>query len=191
MNKLGRVSYACSTPGKGNDTPLVHELVDTSSDVSGVHPSRYCHSCYCTLLRMRKARQDEEVYRTSLVPHVWSAHSEVGCSTCTGRKAGGRPKKKQRVTGCPSYITKHLHTVSTTRYRSLAPLTRDRFLPTSQGGVCIDDLTCKSCHHVLDEVLESCTLSLSKTISMQSRALNARANTTLLFRASQHHLLSL
>ena len=85
------------------------------------------------------------------------------------RKAGGRPKKKQRVTGCPGYVTKHLHTVSSTRYRSLAPLTRDRFLPTSQGGVCIDDLTCKSCHNVLDEVLKfpckhliclSCTLSL-------------------------------
>ncbi len=161
----------------GKEVTLLKEFTDTSSDAPDIHPTRYCNTCYSTLLRMRMARQDGKVYRTSMAvdPHVWSAHQEVGCTTCVmgGRKTGGRPKKKKRITGCSSYLTEHLHHVASARCRSLAPLTRDRFLPVSLGGVssglCINDLVCKICNTVLDEVLElpckhlvclSCTLTL-------------------------------
>ena len=162
--KLGRVSYPCdymyTEPGKGSDkAALIEVFLCTSSDDPDIHPSCYCMNCQLTLIRMRKAREDGKVYRTSMTvsPHTWEAHQEVGCTTCAmvrSRKPGGRPKKKRNILGCPSYLTDHLHQVAGPRHTCSVLLTRERFLPVSLGGVSIDDLVCRVCKHILDEPIE-------------------------------------
>ena len=177
--KLGRVSYPCAyrynEPGKGNDeTALIEVFVNTSCDDPNIHPPCYCMNCQLTLIRMRKAKKDGKVYRTSMTvsPHEWEEHKEVGCTTCGmvgSRKPGGRPKKKRNILGCPSYLTDHLHQVTKHfRFPQLLdkPLTSgcwtktcqfiapERFLSISLGGVCIEDLVCRVCNHILDEPIE-------------------------------------
>ena len=168
-HKLGKFSYSCSAPGKGGETPLVNEFTSTIKDQPDIHPPRYCNACHITLGKMRKAREDRKVYRTSLTvsPHVWLEHQEVGCTTCAmvgARSIGGRPRKKKRILGCPSYLTDHIRRVAGPRYRCSVPLTKDRFLPVSLQGIEIEDLVCKSCGNVVDEVVElACKHSLCCT----------------------------
>ena len=51
-------------------------------------------------------------------------HSNDVCETCdtvNKRKVGGRPKKKQKIAGCPKAITEHLRTVSGPKYKCSIP----------------------------------------------------------------------
>jgi len=69
--KLGRVSYPCTYTGKESKEILIEEFTNTSSDEPNIHPPRYCMNCQLILFRMRKARKEGSVYRTSMVvsPH--------------------------------------------------------------------------------------------------------------------------
>ena len=163
--RLGRVSYDCRpTPaiGKGKDkyisyaqllTDLLH--LEVESDDPNIHPPKFCNSCYLAMQRMRKSLDEGKVYRTSLVGHVWSVHSNDVCETCdtvNKRKVGGRPKRKQKIAGCPKAITEHIHTVSGPKYKCSIPLKTDRFLPLTMCS--LDDFVCRSCDNILDEPVE-------------------------------------
>lgn len=155
--KLGRVSYSTKTPAeKGKKTTLIEECFDCQiTDNAAIYPPQFCNSCYLTMRRMRKARLDGTVYRTSLTLSSWVEHIEGNCFTCgmvEARKTGGRPPKAQaNIKGCPSYLAEHIRRIAGPRYRCSIPLTTNRVLAAS---VPIDDLVCKSCDKVLDEPVE-------------------------------------
>lgn len=124
--KLGRVSYPCTPSGEGGESPL---FVSNRSDDINIHPPRYCNTCYLTLGRMKKARKEGKVYRTSLTvnPHVyvWSAHTEVGCTTCA--MVGGKVEvdlKRGRKSKCAQvtlFITSMKYVAHVTGVPHLSP----------------------------------------------------------------------
>ena len=133
------MSYDCiPTPatGKGKDkyisyaqllTDLFH--LEVESDDPDIHPPKFCNSCYLAMQCMRKSLDEGKVYRTSLVGHVWSVHSNDVCETCdmvNKRKIG---KRKQKIAGCTKAITEHIRTVSGPIYKCSIPLKTDRLLP--------------------------------------------------------------
>ena len=60
-------------------TDLCH--LEVESDDPDIHPPKFCNSCYLAMQRMRKSLDERKVYRTSLVGHVWSVHSNDVCET--------------------------------------------------------------------------------------------------------------
>ena len=155
--KLGRVSYSTTKPAeKGSKVSLIEDCFCCQlTDKTDTHPPRFCNPCYLTMCRMRKARRDGTVYRTSLTLCTWTEHQNGNCNTCKmveERKFGGRPKVVKNIQACPTHLTDHIQSVSGPRYRCTNPLTPDRFL--TGGTVCIDDIVCKSCDNILDEPIE-------------------------------------
>ena len=76
--KLGRVSYSTSTPAaKGDDTSLIEVCFKTEPDNPAINPPRFCNSCYLTMKRMKKAKENGTVYRYTDHP----LHHILGKST--------------------------------------------------------------------------------------------------------------
>ena len=83
--RLGRVSYDCRpapATGKGKDKCISYALLltdlfhlEVESDDPDILSPKFCTSCYLTMQRMSKSLDEGKVYRTSLVGHVWSVHS--------------------------------------------------------------------------------------------------------------------
>lgn len=108
--KIGRVSYDSKTPStKGSKISLIEDCFECQlTDNPSIHPPRFCNSCYLTMGRMRKAKIDGRIYRTSLTLQTWTEHKDDNCTTCvmvSMRKAGGRPKSTKNILSCPTELT--------------------------------------------------------------------------------------
>ncbi len=106
---------------------------------------------------MKKANEDETVYRTSLSLYTWPEHQEPDCTICemaAARKVGGRPKKKKNIPACPNYLTDHVRSVAGPM--STLPLTTDRFIynEADSEAVCVQDFVCGFCQNIIDEPIE-------------------------------------
>lgn len=147
--KLGRVSYDCRVSSH------IQECfqVAVTTDDPAIHPPRYCNTCYLTMQRMIKA-QKGAVYRTSLTVYTWLEHQDVDCNTCVmveRRRAGGRPKNRTNILGCPKSLTEHIQSIAGPRNRCFATLGVERFILTPEG---LEDFVCRSCRNILDEPVE-------------------------------------
>lgn len=168
--KLGRVSYSSDTPAvKGGKSSLIQVCFETPEQPynSTIHPPRFCNSCYLTMRRMKKAKEEGTVYRSSLSLHTWEEHSEEGCSTCRlveTRKVGGRPKNKSNVAGCSKHLTSHISSVSGPSYRCSAPLSSDRFV-----AEVMEECVCKLCNNIVDQPVElPCKHLLCRSCCLES-----------------------
>ena len=60
-------------------TDLFH--LEVESDNPDIHQN-YAILATQLIQRMRKSAKAGRGYQSSLIPHVWSTHSENGCQTC-------------------------------------------------------------------------------------------------------------
>ena len=94
--RLGRVSRPTATQHllRKLTTLYIEECFGSKiRDNPATYPPQFCNPCYLTMRRIKKARQDGSVYRTSLTLHPWTVHIDGDCMTCDmveKRKTGGR-----------------------------------------------------------------------------------------------------
>lgn len=66
---------------------------DFYSDRAGIHPKKFCHSCFATISNVLKRDS-----ATAIVPVKWYTHKDTECKTCilsAQKKRGGKPMKRR------------------------------------------------------------------------------------------------
>lgn len=124
-------------------------------DVPDIHPQLMCNSCYCALMRSKKAMENDKQYNHNIKVFPWIAHSPSQCSVCDhfeNAHTGGRPKKQRRLGRPASSSTK----TAVNHICSVAP--PSFFLPDIHTSVALQsesvhipcDLLCQLCSGLLD-----------------------------------------
>ena len=70
------VAYPCVAHEKGlHDTFGIH----VSSDVPGIHPATFCHTCYCIMKKMEQAVKKGVPYQHMVRVFEWQEHTASDC----------------------------------------------------------------------------------------------------------------
>ena len=151
-NSKDRVTYKC----EDKTNLLLNVNIDVKKDDHNIHPPRFCHTCYCALMRAEKSGT-----QISLRVTFWNEHGDTHCKTCSRLERNSRPGRKSKIRKGVRHVNvtcgqllQAVHSLELPQLATAAPLTPSRFL-TPPSPIQLEDFVCHSCNCVLDEPVET------------------------------------